>query len=61
MKWPWRQADGADQKALEESQAKLKKIRDQWPAVHEAAATMRRHRERNGFTEAIRTAMGVRR
>lgn len=60
MRWPWTR-DPHDQAANEQAEQDLKKIRGQWPRVREQTARMDRHREINGFTHAIREAMGVER
>lgn len=48
-----------EQLALAAARAHLERIRAQWPAVHEAVATLDAHSRRNGFADAIRSAMGV--
>lgn len=60
MKWPWRKCP-EDLAALEESRRRLAEVRKRWPDVQAAAELMDQHREVNGFTAAIRSAMGVRR
>ena len=53
MRWPWRRNNDEAQAELEDAKRKLAAVRDQWPAVHGAAAAMRLHRERNHFAENI--------
>lgn len=60
MKWPWPRSHPDAEKKLELAQQRLEQVRGRWPQVREAARVMQRHREINGFAEAIRTAMGVR-
>jgi len=38
---------------LEATRAELARVRGQWPLVHEIVERFTRHRERNGFSEAI--------
>lgn len=61
MKFPWhRKKDDDAARVLDQARQHLEDARRQWPAVRRAAASMDRHREHNGFADAIRTAMGVR-
>jgi hypothetical protein len=59
VRWPWSRRNDEDAAALEDAERHLSEVRDQWPRVRAEAANMNRHREINGFTERIRTAMGV--
>jgi hypothetical protein len=59
VRWPWSRRNADDAAALVDAERHLSEVRDQWPRVRREAANMDRHREINGFTEAIRTAMGV--
>lgn len=54
-----RRDDAEAQHELERAEAQLSDVRDQWPAVRTAAATMNRHRHENNFAQKIRVAMGV--
>lgn len=56
MFWKTRPEDDA---AVEKAQRELEAVRRRWPEVHEAASTMRRHAETNGFAEQIRAAFGL--
>jgi hypothetical protein len=53
MKWPWSKRHEAERKALEDALSDLERVRNRWPEVREAAASMRRHKERNHFAESI--------
>lgn len=52
MRWPWSRERSEDD-ALRAEQDRLDEIRDQWPAVEEAANKMTEHRRRNHFAESI--------
>lgn len=60
MRWPWRR-DKSDEFELMKARQRLADSKRQWPKVREAAETMERHREVNGFAEMIQKAMGVER
>jgi hypothetical protein len=53
MRWPWKSRADVDRQALAETIEARDEIRGRWPEVREAAASMRRHRERNHFAESI--------
>lgn len=61
MKWPWQKRGMEEAERLERTHERLAQVHRRWPQVRDAARTMQHHREVNGFAEAIRTAMGVRR
>ena len=43
--------------AREASEKALREVRARWPEVTEVAASLRRHRERNGFREMFERAL----
>jgi hypothetical protein len=54
-----RRSDEAAQRDLDRAERDLSTVRDQWPAVRDAAGTMNRHLHENNFAHRIRVAMGV--
>lgn len=58
--WPWHQAHADAQQELDRAREQLVDVRNRWPDVRRAAEVMREHRERNGFADQIRQAMGAR-
>jgi hypothetical protein len=38
---------------LAATRAELDRVRRQWPDIHEVVERLKRHRERNGFSESI--------
>jgi hypothetical protein len=61
VRWPWRRNSVADEAALADARRHLSEVRDQWPDVHEAAATMRYLKKRNHFAETIEAIYAGRR
>lgn len=60
MKWRIRRrSDEEAQQDLDRAEQDLSEVRDQWPAVRDAAETMNRHLRENNFAQRIRVAMGV--
>lgn len=53
MKWPWQRTNTDDEAELERAERQLSDVRDQWPAVHRAAAQARAHKDRNHFADKI--------
>jgi hypothetical protein len=51
---------GAGTRAKERAQSSLDEARKLWPEVNQVSESLRELRRRNGFTEQIRMAMGVR-
>lgn len=54
-----RRSDEAARRDLDRAESDLSAVRDQWPAVRDAAETMNRHLHENNFAHKIRVAMGV--
>ena len=51
--WPWCRRTKKAEADLRDAEAELERVRDQWPAVIEAAAELRAHHRRNHFAASI--------
>lgn len=63
MRFPWSKRRKArtrgGEQARQQAQVHHEEIQAQWPEVRRVSQSLRELRERNGFAEAIRLAMGV--